>query len=128
MIGRAVAGWGVLLCLAIANGAVREGLLTPRWGPGVGHVVSTLALCVLIALATWWLLPWLRIASARQAWGTGALWLALTLAFEFLAGHYVGGKPWPVLWVDYDVSAGRLWPLVLVMTAVAPWAVWRLRA
>jgi hypothetical protein len=50
----------------------------------------------------------------------GMLWLALTLAFEFLVGHYVFRKPWTELIQDYDITRGRIWPLVLVMVLFAP--------
>jgi hypothetical protein len=46
--------------------------------------------------------------------------VALTLAFEFLAGHYLFGNPWSRLLEDYDVFRGRIWILVLITTAVAP--------
>jgi hypothetical protein len=42
------------------------------------------------------------------------------VAFEFGFGHYVSGAPWTELLADYDVRAGRLWPLVLFTTIVAP--------
>jgi hypothetical protein len=48
------------------------------------------------------------------------LWVALTLAFEFLAGHYLFHKPWAALLADYDLSRGRIWILVLVATLLMP--------
>jgi hypothetical protein len=50
----------------------------------------------------------------------GALWVGLTVAFEFGFGHYVMGAPWEVLLADYDILRGRLWPLVLAANLVAP--------
>ena len=44
----------------------------------------------------------------------------LTLAFEFLAGHYLFGNSWERLLADYDVARGRIWPLVLIVTFVTP--------
>ena len=37
------------------------------------------------------------------------LWLGMTLAFEFLFGHYIAGKSWSLLLADYNLAAGRLW-------------------
>jgi hypothetical protein len=51
MMLRAIAIWLLLLVLAIANGALREAVLTPRLGADAGHRVSTLTLCALILLA-----------------------------------------------------------------------------
>lgn len=120
---RALAIWLLLLVLAVANGAFREAVLMPRLGADAGHRVSTLLLCALILIATWLTIGWLRPPTLRSALAVGGLWVVLTLAFEFLAGHYVFGKPWEVLWADYDVRAGRIWVLVLVFTLLAPaWA------
>jgi hypothetical protein len=53
----------------------------------------------------------------------GVLWLATTVVFEFVAGHYLFHHPWSKLLADYDVRQGRVWVVVLLATAVAPrWA------
>jgi len=54
-------------------------------------------------------------------------WVALTLAFEFLAGHYLFHNPWDKLLADYDVLHGRIWPLVLIVTLLAPVIAYRAR-
>ena len=36
----------------------------------------------------------------------GIAWVALTVAFEFLAGHYVFGNSWEKLLADYNVLRG----------------------
>lgn len=120
MILRAIAIWLLLLVLAIANGAFREAVLVPRLGADAGHRVSTLTLCALILLAVWLTIGWLRPVTLSSAFAVGGLWVVLTLAFEFLAGHYLFGRPWEVLWADYDLRAGRIWVLVLVVTLLAP--------
>ena len=48
------------------------------------------------------------------------MWLVLTVAFEFLGGHYLFGQSWERLFADYDVRSGRIWLLVLATTAAAP--------
>jgi hypothetical protein len=120
MLVRAFVVWIVLLVTAIANGAVRELAFVPRIGEAAGHILSTLTLCAAIPLLSWLTIGWIRPVSARDAWTVGGVWLSLTLAFEFLAGHYVFGHPWRRLLADYDVSRGRIWVLVLVTTVVAP--------
>jgi hypothetical protein len=52
----------------------------------------------------------------------------LTLAFEFSFGRYVSGLSWRTLLADYDLSQGRLWPLLLLTTLLAPWLVGHARA
>ena len=121
MILRALAVWLLLLILAVLNGGLRDTQLSPRLGDTVGRGISTLLLCGLIVLATWLTIGWIRPGGSREAVAVGALWVALTLAFEFGVGHYGFGKPWPELLADYDLSRGRIWITVLVVTLLAPW-------
>ena len=123
MILRALALWLVLCGVAIANGTVRQFVLVPRIGAYPGHVASSISLSLLIFFVAWLGIRWIGPATARQAWAVGAAWLLATVAFEFLAGHYLFRNPWSKLLADYDVRQGRVWVLVLIATALAPrWA------
>ncbi len=124
---RASLAWFAILLLAILNGGFRQALLIPRLGERDGRIVSTLLLSALVFLAAWLLVPWMRPASSRAAWSIGALWLLLTLAFEFLAGHYLLGDSWESLLAEYNVAKGRIWILVLISVLVAPVVVHALR-
>jgi len=120
---RALEVWLLLLAVAFANGAFRVVVLIPRLGEYPAHVLSTLSLSVLIALLARFTVGWMQIDTARSAALVGTGWLACTLAFEFLAGHYVFGSPWAKLLAEYQVQHGRIWVLVLVVTFSAPlWA------
>jgi hypothetical protein len=92
-----------------------------------GLAISTVMLCTAILVSSWLTIRWMAPATPRDAWMIGATWLALTLAFEFLAGHYLFGKPWRQLLADYNILRGRIWVLVLVTTAIAPWLMARTR-
>jgi len=78
------------------------------------------SLSLLVFIVTWFTIGWILPATAGRALWVGVLWLVLTLAFEFGAGHYLLHKPWPVLLEDYDVSRGRIWPAVLIVVLLAP--------
>lgn len=123
---RAFVAWGALLALAILNGAFREAVLAPRMGMLRAHQVSTLLLAALILAAVRGMSGWLAIPGTRAAWAVGLLWIALLLAFEFVAGHFLFGRPWESLLAEYDVTTGRLWILVPIVTLCAPW-VWAAR-
>lgn len=120
MVVRAVLIWCALLVIASINGFAREAVLIPLIGDVGGRAVSTLALSVLIIILTWVSIGWIEPRSAHRAWAVGVIWVALTLAFEFLAGHYLFHNPWRRLLEDYDVLRGRIWILVLITTLVAP--------
>ena len=79
------------------------------------------ALHLLLALFTGWFRFLHRrwpLATARQAWLVGALWLVMTLAFETFMGRVLADKPWSQVFQDYDVLAGRIWVLVPLWTLV----------
>lgn len=120
MIWRAMVVWLAVLTLAILNGGAREAWLIPRLGPGLGRALSAVSLCGLIFLVSWLTIGWIQPGTTRTALWAGVLWLVLTLTFEFGAGHYLFHKPWAVLLEDYDVSRGRVWPVVLVVVLLAP--------
>jgi hypothetical protein len=120
MFGRAVLAWTFIVPLAIANGMARELLLVPLLGDLAARAVSCFTLAGAVLFVTWMSLAWIGPATILDAWTIGLIWLALTLAFEFLAGHYVFGTSWDALRAEYNILAGRLWILVLVVTLTAP--------
>lgn len=115
--------WLGILIGANLNGALRELVLRQALEPNAAHAVSTLLLCVLILLVARLSIRWISPSEAGTAWRVGFLWLVLTLAFEFLAGRYLFGNSWERILSEYDVTAGRLWILVPIVTLIAPrWA------
>jgi hypothetical protein len=59
--------------------------------------------------------------TSRQFIYVGLMWLFLTICFEFLFGHFVIGHSWHRLLYDYNIFEGRIWLLVLIVTATSPW-------
>ncbi|EON90847.1 hypothetical protein MARLIPOL_15749 [Marinobacter lipolyticus SM19] len=118
--------WLSILALAIANGLFREAVLLPAFGIPAAFVLSGLLLSALIIGVAWVSLPWLRLSGPGQFWLVGFGWLALTLAFEFSFG-LAQGKSWPVMLEAYTFKDGNLWPLVLAVTACAPFIAAKIR-
>jgi len=127
IVRRSLVVWLMMLVVASVNGAIREALLIPAIGVIAGRAISTVALCVLVILLTWLSIRWIQPRSGRDAWIVGALWVALTLGFEFMAGHFLFGDPWSQLLEEYNVFRGRIWVLVLVTIAFAPRVCARIR-
>ena len=120
MLPRSLVVWLGILVLASLNGALRDLVLAPRLGDTPARAVSTVILCGLVLLVTWWSVAWIGPRSRFDAITIGVLWVACTLGFEFLAGHYLFRKSWAELLADYDVRRGRIWIAALVVTFVAP--------
>lgn len=118
--------WLSILALAIANGLFREVVLLPAFGIPAAFVLSGLLLSALIIGVAWVSLPWLHLGRPGQLWLVGFGWLALTLAFEFSFG-LAQGKSWRVMFEAYTFKDGNLWPLVLAVTACAPFIAAKIR-
>lgn len=118
---RDFAAWFVMLVVAVANGAVRDLTYGRRMGELAAQQLSTLIGCTLLGVVMWLFVRLYPLSSAGQAWRLGLLWMSLTVAFEFLFFHYVGGRSWAELLANYNVLAGRVWVFVLVWVAVAPY-------
>jgi hypothetical protein len=116
-----VLAWLPMVAIAIANGALREAWYARDMGELQAHQLSTLIALVLLGGYIAIVMRLWRPASSRQAIAVGLMWLALTLAFEFLFGHYVARRPWDALLHDYSILAGRVWLAVPMLVAVAPY-------
>ncbi len=118
--------WLCILALAVGNGILREAVLMPHLAQSAAYVLSGLLLCAVVIAAAYVWLPWLRVDSPFRLWLVGLFWLMLTLVFEFGFGLWQG-KSWAVLMQAYTFKGGNLWPLVLAVTAAAPYIAARLR-
>lgn len=122
-----VLAWLPMVVIAIANGALRD----LGYGPSVGalraHQISTFTALVLFAGYIWFAVRRLRPSSMLHAVAGGVIWLAMTVSFEFLFGHYIAGASWSQLAANYNLLAGHWWPLILVWVCVAPPLFYRLQ-
>ncbi|MDY6837257.1 MAG: hypothetical protein SWH78_04705 [Thermodesulfobacteriota bacterium] len=122
------ANWVGMAIVAILNGAIREKVYGPFMGELSAHQLSTLMGLILLGAYTWILTGACQIQSSTQAFGIGGMWLIMTIVFEFIFGHYVIRHPWDRLFRDYNLLKGRIWSLVLIWTAVAPYTFYRIRS
>jgi len=122
-----VLAWFPMVAIAIANGVVREAWYGNYLSELAAHQISTLIAVILFGFYIWFVVRFWRPTSKVQAIAVGLLWLAMTIAFELVFGHYVTGHSWERLLHDYNLLAGRVWLLVLVWVAVAPYLFFRVR-
>jgi len=124
---RSLVVWCAFVVLAVINGGFRDVVLTPRLGVHESHVIGTITLCAAILIVTWLTINWIRPAKSTDALLIGGVWVLMTVAFEFLVGHYIFRTSWARLLSDYDVLGGRVWLLVLATVAFAPLTMARAR-
>ena len=122
-----ILAWFPMIIIAIANGLFREKFLAKRLSELQAHQLSTATMIILFGIYVWVLFKIWPPISANQAIFIGLIWLWLTIIFEFLFGHYVVGHPWDRLLNDYNILRGRVWILVLIWIAVAPYIMYQLQ-
>jgi hypothetical protein len=117
--------WFPMLLIAIANGAARDLIYKKYVGDLTAHQISTFSLILLFAMYTWYIVSKYPPASGIDAMFVGILWVVLTLAFEFGFGR-ARGNSWEKLLEDYNLLKGRLWVLIPIWVAIAPYIFYRL--
>ena len=121
MIRRAALTWAAMIPVAIFNGTFRELALKPVLGDQTARQASvatgSAAFLVLVYLM---MREYVVDETDRRLLEVGVAWLAATIVFEFGFGHFVDGKSWGDLFRDYNIFAGRLWPVFLGIEVVAP--------
>lgn len=116
---RPAAAWLLVLALAVANGALREAVLLPNFSKPAAYVASGVILSACVFAVAFALSPWMALRDTRRALAVGALWLGLTLAFEFGFG-LARGESWGEMLEAYTFKGGNIWPIVLAVTFFAP--------
>ena len=121
MIVKYAVAWLLMPIIGIINGIIRQYAYSNTLGELRAHQVSTVTGIFLFGLYIWALTLTWKIRSSAEAITIGLIWLTLTIAFEFLFGHYVMKHPWSRLLHDYNLFEGRLWVLVLLWVTLAPY-------
>lgn len=128
MIWKYLIGWLPLVAVGILNGIIREIGYKKYVGDLTAHQISTLTGIILVSFYIWWLTGKWEIGTSSQALIVGVIWLGMTVAFEFLFGHYVVRQPWSKLFHDYNFLKGRIWVVVLIWITIAPLVFYKIRS
>ena len=126
MILKYALAWLALAVIAIANGVIREGTYAKHVSALAAHQISTVSAVAFTGVFVWFLHRMWPLDAPAQAWTVGAIWLVMTILFEFGFGHFVVGHPWKALFADYNLLAGRVWALFLVWIFIAPFVIYRI--
>jgi len=120
LVVKAVVVWLVILGLAFANAALREAVLVPWIGKVRGLTLSGVILSALVLAVAYLSLPWIGAVRVIELLAIGMGWLVFTLSFDLLMGALQGER----IRQQFDAylfKRGNLWPVVLLITASAPW-------
>jgi hypothetical protein len=110
---------------------LRTSFLAPVLGDFRARQVSVFTAVVIIFTITWLTMRWMRAAltsngSSRPWFIIGAIWVVLTLIFEFALGLSLG-MSWARMLEDYDVTNGGLMCFGIAAMFVTPWVADRYR-
>ena len=120
MTGRALLVWMLMMAVETIHGVLRNRFLVPVIGDVGSRQLGVLIGSALILGIAVLLIGWIHPTSERSLLAIGAMWLALTLAFEFGLGRALG-RPWDAMLADYDLSRGGLLSIGMVVLALSPW-------
>ncbi len=112
--------WFGMMVIAIINGGVRDFVYRQRVGNLPAYQISTVVLIVLLAGYIWFLTRTWSIQSSGQAWTIGAIWLLMTLIFEFGMGR-AAGDSWSRLFQAYNIFTGQVWIFIPLGVLVGPY-------
>ncbi len=122
-----IIAWFPMIVIAIGNGALRELVYGKFTTELRAHQIATVLGCVLFGFYMYGVIWFWNPGSGSAALSIGLVWVALTICFEFIFGHYVAGHSWGRLLQDYNIFAGRVWIIALIWLAFAPYIFFRLR-
>ncbi len=97
----------------------REVFVAPLIGALRARQVGVAVGSVLVLLVAWAFTRWIRANSRGAQYAVGALWVALTLAFEMSVGRAMH-LSWSRILSDYDPAQGGFMVLGLAVMFIAP--------
>ena len=127
LILKAAVVWVGIACLAIGNGVIREEIIAPIYGDIIALPLSGIALSLIVFVVAFFTFNFIGIRESNKCIYVGFQWVIMTLAFEFLFGHFVAGKSWLDVLQVFNVAKGNLFTLVLVVSLLSPYAVARIK-
>lgn len=122
----AIGIWCLFVCAAFACRLYCQGNIEARLGEKKSHLMF-----VLVSSAAVFFLGATFISDYPQVDNTsllllGSVWLGLSLLFEIFLSRVVLGFEWRLVFSDYNLLRGRLYPLLLLTVFFTPLASYHL--
>lgn len=120
LLVESLAAWIALILAEIVHGIVRALTLVPLVGEFRSDQIGVLTGSAIIFLIACWSVRRIGAASRREWILVGAVWVVLTVAFEFAFGMLVLGLPLHEITVSYHIARGGFMPFGLAWMLFAP--------
>ncbi len=124
---RGLAVWLVIIFAESLHGALRTLLLEPYVGEFRARQLAVFTGAALILFISSRFVRWLRATTTLELLLVGVMWLILTISFELALGRLMLHLSWERIGEDYNLLAGGLLPIGLLVLTFSPWlsAKWR---
>ncbi len=119
--------WMLIILAETLHGLLREIFIAPELGDLRARQLGVLTGCGLIFLIAWTTARWMGARTRDVQLNVGALWILLTVIFEFALGRAVG-LGWDRILADYNPARGGFMILGMVFMFFAPLLAARLRS
>lgn len=116
---RALYVWLMIAVAESVHGTLRRLFLVPRTGELLSHQIGVVIGSVIIFTIAWLCIRWFGPGSHRQQLQVGALWVVLTLIFEFTLGFFFGYSLDRIL-SDYNIVQGGLMVFGILFMLFSP--------
>jgi hypothetical protein len=116
----AIRVWGVEILVSGFNFFVLMQLIyEPLWGERTAHQIGMSTRIGYIFVFAYLLLRYARAYNTRDLVHIGALWLTLTLIFEWAGSILLLRRPVDDILVGWHIERGYMWPYVLLAYALS---------
>ena len=117
---RALVVWLVLIGVEFAHGILRTVFLVPVVGDFQARQIGVFSGSALILIVTCLFVRWINAPNTKSLLQVGALWVVMTIAFEFTFGHYIFNRSWADLVSDYDLARGGFLAIGMLVVMFSP--------
>ena len=118
---RAMAVWLIMIVAEIVHGVLRAIVLVPWLGEFRSNQIGVFTGSAIILAIAYLFIGWVGASHRSELALVGTMWLVLTVVFEMLFGQLVMDLSWQRLLADYNMLAGGLMPLGLIVLWLSPW-------
>ena len=127
LVFRSLTIWIVLILAEIVHGILRAVALVPFVGEFRSNQIGVFTGSAIILVIAYLTIRWIGAKRTNELLVVGIIWLTLTVAFEFSFGRFVMGLDWEEILAGYNLAAGGLMPLGLLVLLFSPIIAWKLR-
>lgn len=119
--------WLVLMAAESIHGVLRTLILTPHVGDFRARQISVFTGSLIILAIAYLFIKWIGAKTTGALIAVGLAWLLLMLLFEISLGRLVFDYSWERLLSDYNIFTGGLLSIGMVVLALSPLMVAKLR-